>query len=303
MKIPNKCRFLAKHLHLMPQPASTTRRTLTVFIILALFLTAGCGVFNQSVNLPPLAEAPGGQIQDGHFVWIDLLTEDTVAAASFYSRLFGWRAAKSKENREYYLFSLDGKPVAGMAAMANKDTAAFESLWLATASVSDADQHVETVKAHGGQVLEGPLEAVGRGRMVLVSDPADAPFILLTAGGHGPAGRKAKVGQWHWIDLVTQDTKRAQAFYTALFGYEVRPVKTGEGHRYVVLKRDRHAVAGIVELQWEGLQDNWLPYFKVADLDQSVKSARNLGGSLILKSGNVAVLADPTGAAFAIQAR
>ena len=277
--------------------------TLPVFLIATVFLMAGCSATNQSVSLPPVTESSAPRIQDGHFVWIDLLTEDTVAAASFYSRLFGWRASKSKENREYYLFSLDGKPVAGMAAMANKDTAAFESLWLATVSVSDADQHVETVKAHGGQVLEGPLEAVGRGRMVLVSDPADAPFILLTAGGHGPAGRKAKVGQWHWIDLVTQDTKRAQAFYTALFGYEDRPVKTGEGHRYVVLKRDRHAVAGIVELQWEGLQDNWLAYFKVADLDQSVKSARNLGGSLILKSGNVAVLADPTGAAFAIQER
>lgn len=277
--------------------------TLPVFLIATVFLMAGCSATNQSVSLPPVTESSAPRIQDGHFVWIDLLTEDTVAAASFYSRLFGWRAAKSKENREYYLFSLDGKPVAGMAAMANKDTAAFESLWLATVSVSDADQNVETVKAHGGQVLEGPLEAVGRGRMVLVSDPADAPFILLTAGGHGPAGRKAKVGQWHWIDLVTQDTKRAQAFYTALFGYEVKPVKTGEGHRYVLLKQGRHAVAGIVELQWEGLQDNWLPYFKVADLDQSVKSARNLGGSLILKSGNVAVLADPTGAAFAIQAR
>ena len=85
--------------------------------------------------------------------------------------------------------------------------------------------------------------------------------------------------------------------------WQVKPVRTGDGHRYVLLKQGRHAVAGIVELQWEGLQDNWLPYFKVADLDQSVKSARNLGGSLIQKSGNVAVLADPTGAAFAIQAR
>jgi predicted enzyme related to lactoylglutathione lyase len=35
-----------------------------------------------------------------------------VAAASFYSRLFGWRAAKSDENQEYYLFYLDNKTIA-----------------------------------------------------------------------------------------------------------------------------------------------------------------------------------------------
>ena len=62
-------------------------------------------------------------------------------------------------------------------------------------------------------------------------------------------------------------------------------------------------MAGLVELEWEGLEDNWLPYFKVADIDRSIENARSFGGKLILQSGKVAVLADPTGAAFGIQAR
>jgi predicted enzyme related to lactoylglutathione lyase len=270
--------------------------------VLAVFVLTGCGTFVQNVHLPPVAEAPSGKIQDGRFVWIDLLTEDVVAAASFYSRLFGWRAAQSKENGKYYLFTLDGKPVAGMTAMENKDAAASESLWLATVSVSDVDQRVAAVKSQGGKVLEGPLDAVGRGRMALVSDAADAPLILLEAGSDSPVGRKAKIGQWHWIDLVTQDANRAQTFYTDLLGYEAKPVEAGEEHRYVVLKREGRAVAGLVELDWEGLEDNWLPYFRVADVDRSIETVRGLGGSLVLKSGNVAVLADPTGAAFGIQA-
>jgi predicted enzyme related to lactoylglutathione lyase len=276
---------------------------LPVLIILTAFLLAGCGAVNQSIQLPPVAETSTGQVKEGHFVWIDLLTEDTVAAASFYSRLFGWRAAKSDENREYYLFYLDGKPIAGMAAMENKDAAAPESLWLATISVSDVDQRVAAVKAQGGKVLEGPLDAVGRGRMVLVSDSADAPFILLGAGGDSPVGRKAKVGQWHWIDLITQDGNRARGFYTTIFGYQIKPVEAGKEHRYDLFIREKRAVAGLVELQWEGLEDNWLPYFKVADIDRSIENARSLGGKLILQSDKVAVLADPTGAAFGIQAR
>ena len=135
-------------------------------------------------------------------------------------------------------------------------------------SVSDVDKSVASVKAQGGKVLEGPLDAAGRGRMALVSDPADAPFILLEAVGDSPVGRKAKAGQWHWIDLITQDGNRAQAFYTALFGYQVKPVEAGEEHQYDLFIRDKRAVAGLVELQWEGLEDNWLPYFKVADVDQ-----------------------------------
>jgi len=277
--------------------------TLPVLMILTAFLLAGCGAVTQSIHLPPVAKSSTGKIQDGRFVWIDLVTEDVVAAASFYSRLFGWQAARSAEDGEYYRFYLDGKPIAGMAATESKDAAAPESMWLATIAVSDVDKSLASVKAQGGQVLEGPLDAAGRGRMALVSDPADAPFILLGAGGDSPVGRKAKAGQWHWIDLITQDGNRARAFYTTLFGYQVKPVEAGKEHQYDLFIRDKRAVAGLVELEWEGLEDNWLPYFKVADVDRSIENARNLGGKLILQSGKVAVLAGPTGAVFGIQAR
>jgi predicted enzyme related to lactoylglutathione lyase len=56
-----------------------------------------------------------------------------------------------------------------------------------------------------------------------------------------------------------------------------------------------------VELKWEGLEDNWLPYFKVEDVEQIIEKARQLGGSLVLKAEKVAILSDPTGAAFGVQ--
>ena len=303
MKTPTEPYYQVNRMQSVCLTVPFPRLTLPVLIILTAFLLAGCGAVTQSIQLPPVDKPSTGQIQDGRFVWIDLLTEDVVAAASFYSHLFGWRAARSDENVEYYLFYLDGKPVGGMAAMENRDAAAPESLWLATMSVSDVDQRVASVKAHGGKVLEGPLDAVGRGRMALVSDAANAPFILLGAVGDSPVGRKAKVGQWHWIDLVTRDGNRARAFYMNLFGYQVKPVEASKEHQYDLFIQDKRAVAGIVELQWEGLEDNWLPYFKVDNVDRSIESARKLGGKLILQSGKVAVLTDPTGAAFGIQAR
>jgi predicted enzyme related to lactoylglutathione lyase len=302
MKIPNRPKHAEMILKPESRPGLVFHALVPVLIVLIAILAAGCGSMNQRVHLPPVAENTAGKIQDGHFAWIDLLTEDTVAAASFYSRLFGWRAARSNENGGYYLFYRAGQPVAGMTSIENKDAAVPESLWLATIAVSDVEQRVAAVKAHGGKVLEGPLDAGGRGSMVLVSDPAGAAFVLLAAGGRGPAGAQAAPGQWLWIDLFTRDANRAPAFYTALFGYEVTPMTAGEGHRYRIFKQGGRPVAGLVELSWAGLEDNWLPYFKVADVDRSIEKARDLGGKLILKSSTVAVLADSTGAAFGIQA-
>jgi predicted enzyme related to lactoylglutathione lyase len=303
MKTPIESYYQANRAQSVCPTVPFYRLALPVLIILTAFFLTGCGAVTQSIHLPPVSETSTGKAQEGRFVWIDLVTEDTVAAASFYSRLFGWRAAKSDEDGEYYLFSLEGKPIAGMTATDSMDAAAPESLWLATIAVSDVDKSLITVKAQGGQVLEGPLDAAGRGRMALVSDPADAPLILLGAVGDSPVGKKAKPGQWHWIDLITQDGNRARAFYTTLFGYQVKPVEVGKEHQYDLFIRNKRAVAGLVELEWEGLEDNWLPYFKVADIDRSIENARSFGGKLILQSGKVAVLADPTGAAFGIQAR
>jgi len=303
MNTPIGFKHQAKHAQPLRKTLSTKRPTMPGIILLTLFLLAGCGAVNQSVSLPPVAQTPAAKIQDGRFVWIDLVTEDVVAAASFYGRFFGWRAARSDENGEYYLFYLDGKPVAGMAAMENKAADAPESLWIATMSVSDVDKSVASVKANGGKVLEGPLDAAGRGRMALVSDATDAPVILLAAGGEKPTGVKTNDGQWFWTDMISRDGSSARAFYTAMAGYEVKQVEAGKGHRYDIFKRDGRAVAGLVELEWEGLEDNWLPYFKVTDVNRFIESAQNMGGRLILLSGNAAVLADPTGAAFGIQAR
>jgi hypothetical protein len=56
-----------------------------------------------------------------------------------------------------------------------------------------------------------------------------------------------------------------------------------------------------VELQWPDLEDNWVPYIKVDNVDQTVEKARNLGAKLITQDKNVALLFDPTGAVFGIQ--
>lgn len=66
---------------------------------------------------------------------------------------------------------------------------------------------------------------------------------------------------------------------------------------------------GIVQLPWDNVTPNWLPYLRVADLTATVARVRSAGGSVLLApsmafdEGRVAIVSDPTGGAFAIQAR
>jgi hypothetical protein len=260
----------------------------------------GCAT-GQDPRLPPITGSQEGTVYAGKFVWIDLLTEDVPAAAAFYEGLFGWRADPSQEDNTYYLFSKDGRPIGGMIAVDNQDRKAPESLWLLSLSVDDVDRSVAMVKERGGKLLEGPVDAAGRGRMALVSDPSGAPVMLLRAVGGDPEDAPAGTGEWLWTDLFTQNAARAGTFYSALAGYRTERIEVGEAQQYNVLKRDGRLRAGMVELQWEGLEDNWLPYFRVADIEPALQEAHRLGGSLILRAEDVAILADPTGAAFGIQ--
>src|SRR5579859_7194396 len=66
--------------------------------------------------------------------WMDLLTSDTARAREFYGRIFGWHGAEaSEEFGGYFMFTLDGAPVAGcMPAMPSMDVADVWGTYLAT---------------------------------------------------------------------------------------------------------------------------------------------------------------------------
>lgn len=271
-----------------------------VAAFLSLMVLAGCAT-DQAVRLPAVSSDANSKAYVGKFVWIDLVTEDVQAASAFYRGLFGWRPSTSKESKDYYVLLKDGKPIGGMVAAADRNEEAPESLWLVSLSVDDVDRAAARVGARGGKVVEGPLNAGERGRMALVSDPAGASFILLRAPGGDPVDTEVGTGEWLWTDLFTQNAKKAAAFYTYLSGYKVARVAVKEGHHYNVLIKGGRPRAGIVELRWAGLKDNWLPYFRVDDLDRAIEKARRLGGRLVLQSEDAALLSDPTGAVFGVQ--
>jgi len=125
-----------------------------------------------------------------------------------------------------------------------------------------------------------------------------------------PTVEKHSPGSFCWIELATSHQGGAKNFYTTLFNWTVNDFPMGpEGVYSIFQLQGRDAAAGYTmreEQRSQGIPPNWLLYVAVADADAATKRASELGGNVCVSSfdvgemGRMAVLQDPTGAAFAV---
>jgi predicted enzyme related to lactoylglutathione lyase len=107
-----------------------------------------------------------------------------------------------------------------------------------------------------------------------------------------------------WIDLGAPDVEKAAAFYGALFGWTAESAGPDTGGYHNLIYKG-HRVAGLGPAENPG-PPYWTTYFAVTDADAAVAKAKELGGTCFLEpmdvmdQGRMAVLADPTGAAFSV---
>ena len=275
-----------------------------VFLILMASLFAIQPVFATPV-VSPVTNETTNQFHPGKVIWVDLVTNDVALAASFYSKVFGWDVTVNSAGN-FAEVSYQGQPVAAIAKY-EKDITDNEARWLVSISVPDVEATAIAVREHGGEVLEGPVDLPNRGRYVLVTDSTGAMLMFLQANGGDPADEKPTPNNWLWAELWTDDPANAASFYKAVVGYKSKTVREADGNTVMVLGRDGVARASLVNIPWEDVEPNWLPYLLVDDIDKALKSVETHGGSVVLyvandsSNANVAIVADPTGGVFALQ--
>jgi uncharacterized protein len=125
-----------------------------------------------------------------------------------------------------------------------------------------------------------------------------------------PNIEKHAPGSFCWIELATTDQNAAKNFYGKLFGWEANDSPIGENEFYTIFKLNgRDAAAAYTmrpEQQSAGVPPNWLLYVAVDSADASAKRAAELGGKIcmepfdVMDFGRMAIIQDPTAAAFAI---
>jgi len=119
-----------------------------------------------------------------------------------------------------------------------------------------------------------------------------------------------KPGSFCWIELATTDQNAAKKFYGSLFGWTANDNPMGPGEVYTIFQlQGRAAAAGYTlraDQRARGVPPHWVPYIAVESADASADRAAKAGGTILMPPfdvmtfGRMAVLKDPTGAAFCI---
>src|SRR5260370_19232531 len=107
--------------------------------------------------------------------WMDLVRSDVARAREFYRRVFGWQALEpSPEFGGYFMFTLDGAPVAGgmpiLPEMAAVDLDMTDG-WGIYLTSPDARAAIEQAVAHGGKVRVPAMEVADLGTQAIIEHP------------------------------------------------------------------------------------------------------------------------------------
>ncbi|KPW04812.1 VOC family protein [Pseudoalteromonas sp. P1-8] len=273
----------------------TPLRAIILMAVTAVSLT-GCQL--TSSELPAISDS--GTKNSGHVVWHDLITPNLAQSQTFYGSVFGWQF--QAVNDSYTLASLDGKLIAGMAELDNKQNA---SHWLSLISSKDiAAVSEKTIKA-GGKVLVSSTEIKGRGTIAVLEDPQGAVFSLINTVNGDPETHQTDNG-WIWQEVWSDNPEQSKAFYQSLGNYSAQNKPLNNGN-YSYLALNGTPAIGFVKKPDAEIGNTWVNYIKVADVDATLLKVTAAGGIVLMapndkvRSGSVAIIRDPAGAGIVIQ--
>jgi predicted enzyme related to lactoylglutathione lyase len=242
-------------------------------------------------------------------IWIDLFTSDPAKSRAFYGELMGWASTEPDEQYGGYFSFLKGDSlVAG--GMKNDGTAGVPDTWNVYLAVENAEATVAAAKAKGGGVIVEAMPLDDMGSMAVIIDAGGAAIGMWQPGSHKGMGVIAEPGAPAWFELHTRDYDASVQFYKDVFGWDAKTMSDTADFRYTTLGEGEAAMAGIMDSTAflpEGVPAHWAVYLAVEDADAAVKTATELGGSVVHEPhdtpyGRIALLTDPTGAQFRVVA-
>lgn len=255
--------------------------------------------------------ATGTSFIPGSVCWIDVSSTDPAGSRDFYAGLFGWTYwVDPKPGGGQDTTALcAGRPVAGLADIpAQAGRPVTWTLYL----TSDNITHTAAVLARwGGQVLSGPVDVPGQGRVLIGADPTGGvigfwqPTTPWTFHTITP-------GALFWAELDTWDGARADKFFAHLFDYRQHQIGDGRDVDYTTWTRGGQMMLGRLQMNenWAGPQTPayWMLHFAVdrqTGTDAAVDRVIELGGRVDIDPydsewGRIARVTDPAGASFAL---
>lgn len=250
---------------------------------------------------------PAPTFSPGTPCWVDLMTPDIGRAQDFYGAVLGWSFTSADPQLGGYVMchTADGA-VAGMA-LRGDTPGPFSTCWTVYLFTPDLDGTLAAAQAGGGNLMMGPHEVPGQGRMALVTDPSGAVVGLWEPGGHRGFAEMGPPGSPCWFEVATREGPAVRDFFGGLYGLQPAVVS---GMEYWTLKAADEARFGVLQMTdvWGEMPPHWMTYFSVLDIEASVQTLLELGGTVHhgpfnSPFGRIAVVGDPMGATFTLMQR
>jgi predicted enzyme related to lactoylglutathione lyase len=118
--------------------------------------------------------------------------------------------------------------------------------------------------------------------------------------------RKPMANPFVHVELNTNDPDKAKAFYSRLFDWKLEDAPMPGGGSYTLIDVGEGTGGGMMKNPVPGVPSNWLAYVGVDDVASTTRKAKELGGKVLMEKkeigdfGIMSVIADPTGAVFAL---
>ena len=228
---------------------------------------------------------------DGVPCWADLTIGDGSDVLAYYAAVLGWTFTDDGAADHHRAVALaDGRREAGIGGPEGSPPG-----WTLYFAVEDAADAVDRAVEAGGMLLHGPDDD-GCGGLVAVALDAGGAVVGLWESddvGSGPA----------WVEAASAEPGQTKTFYGAVLGHTHAPT---DEPGTTTLHRGGPALGAVV-FAGDALP-HWLVHFAVADVDAAAAAATAAGGLVVgepgpHRAGRRAVLADPSGARFAVLGR
>ncbi|MFV7784153.1 VOC family protein [Shewanella marisflavi] len=247
--------------------------------------------------------------QHGDPCWIELASHEAASGKHFYSELFNWQLKDMPiPDGVYTMFATENDDIGAMYQLPqNMIDDKVPTHWSIYFAVDNLENSLETVIAHGGQILLGPHSVGDAGKMAQCLDPEGASFSLWQAGNHIGSMRMGEPNTLCWVELCCRDTARAIAFYSQVLGWQVRESQMEDFIYYEWMQGER-AIGGMMAMtaEWGDMPPHWMPYIMVDNCDATVAKATEIGGRVcvpptdIPEVGRFSVINDPQGGTLSV---
>ena len=115
-----------------------------------------------------------------------------------------------------------------------------------------------------------------------------------------------RIGSIDWVDLSTPDAQVACSFYAAALGWTFEHSESPMGTYHIAMVGGHQAAGLMASEPGSGTPSAWTVFVRVASMEETVAAVINSDGKVLAApfeipgGAQVAVVADPTGAVFAL---